>query len=69
VKLPAHRTVLPGKVILLYIVPLDPAYPALAGRGTSRSTPLWILSFDIHLTFACLREAATAKAGILTFGL
>jgi hypothetical protein len=33
------------------------------------STPLWILSFGIHLIFACLREAATAKAGILTFGL
>jgi hypothetical protein len=28
-----------------------------------------ILSFDIHLAFACLREAATAKAGILTFEL
>jgi hypothetical protein len=26
------------------------------------------LSFDIHLTFACLREAASAKAGILKFG-
>jgi hypothetical protein len=25
--------------------------------------------FDIHLTFACLREAASAKAGILTFEL
>jgi hypothetical protein len=24
---------------------------------------------DIHLTFACLREAAPAKAGILTFEL
>ena len=28
-----------------------------------------ILKFDIHLTFACLREAAPAKAGILTFKL
>jgi len=27
-----------------------------------------ILNFDIHLTFACLREAASAKAGILKFG-
>jgi hypothetical protein len=27
-----------------------------------------ILKFDIHLVFACLREAAPAKAGILTFG-
>jgi hypothetical protein len=26
------------------------------------------LDFDIHLTFACLREAASAKAGILKFG-
>jgi hypothetical protein len=29
----------------------------------------WILGFDIHLTFACLREAASAKAGILSFGI
>jgi hypothetical protein len=28
-----------------------------------------ILKFDIHLVFACLREAASAKAGILTFGI
>ena len=27
------------------------------------------LSFDIHLIFACLCEAASAKAGILKFGL
>jgi hypothetical protein len=27
----------------------------------------WNLDFDIHLTFACLREAASAKAGILKF--
>ena len=27
------------------------------------------LKFDIDLTFACLREAASAKAGILTFEL
>jgi hypothetical protein len=27
------------------------------------------LSFGFNLTFACLREAASAKAGILTFGL
>jgi hypothetical protein len=30
---------------------------------------LWILEFDIHLTFACLREAASAEAGILKFGI
>jgi len=29
----------------------------------------WNLDFNIHLTFACLREAASAKAGILTFGI
>ena len=27
------------------------------------------LEFGIHLTFACLREAASAKAGILKFGI
>ena len=27
------------------------------------------LNFDIDLTFACLREAASAKAGILKFGI
>jgi hypothetical protein len=26
-------------------------------------------NFGIHLVFACLREAASAKAGILTFGI
>jgi len=32
-KLPAHWAGLPGKVILFYIVPLDPAYKAgLAGH-------------------------------------
>ena len=36
-KPPAHRAGLPGKVISFYIVPLDPAYPARAGRGTFRS--------------------------------
>jgi hypothetical protein len=30
---------------------------------------LWILEFEIDLTFACLREAASAKAGILKFGI
>ena len=34
------RVGLPGKVISFYIVPLDPAYPALAGWGTFRSTQL-----------------------------
>jgi hypothetical protein len=32
------------------------------------SKMFWILDFDIHLAFACLREAASAKAGILKFG-
>ena len=27
-----------------------------------------VLNFDIHLTFACLCEAASANAGILKFG-
>ena len=45
-KLPAHRAGLPGhasgeqnvsKGNTGLIVPLDPAYPALAGRGTFRS--------------------------------
>jgi hypothetical protein len=27
-----------------------------------------ILGLGFHLTFACLREAASAKAGILKFG-
>ncbi len=27
------------------------------------------LNFDIHLTIACLREAASAKAGILVLGI
>jgi len=27
------------------------------------------LNLDIHLTFACLRETAPAKAGILKFGI
>ena len=30
---------------------------------------IWILTFEIHLTFAYLREAASAKAGILKFGI
>jgi hypothetical protein len=30
---------------------------------------IWIFTFEIHLTFACLREAASAKAGILKFGI
>jgi hypothetical protein len=29
----------------------------------------WVLNFDIHLTFACLCEAASAKVGILAFEL
>jgi hypothetical protein len=36
VKLPAVRAGLPGKVISLYIVPLNPACPVRAGRGTFR---------------------------------
>ena len=38
VKLPAHKGGASRKGNLIYIVPLDPAYPALAGRGTCRST-------------------------------
>jgi hypothetical protein len=33
------------------------------------SKMFWISNLDIHLTFACLREAASAKAGILAFEL
>jgi len=36
VKLHGHRLPLPGERNTVLIVPLDPAYPALAGRGTSR---------------------------------
>ena len=35
-KLPADRAGLPGNDLLFHIVPLDPAYPAKAGRGTLR---------------------------------
>jgi len=38
VKAHAHRAGLPGKVISFCIVPLHPAYPARAGRGTFRSS-------------------------------
>jgi hypothetical protein len=34
-----------------------------------QKTKFLILNFDIDLAFACLREAASAKAGILKFGL
>jgi hypothetical protein len=34
-----------------------------------RRNVLTLNHFDIHLAFACLREAASAKAGILTFGI
>jgi hypothetical protein len=37
VKLPAHRAGLSGKETFIYIVSLDPIYPAKAGRGTCRS--------------------------------
>jgi hypothetical protein len=33
-----------------------------------QSTNIEILNFDIPLAFACLREAASAKPGILKFG-
>ena len=33
-----HRAGLPSKVVSFYIVPLDPALPAKAGRGTCRQT-------------------------------
>jgi hypothetical protein len=42
-KLPAHRAGLPGKVILLYIVPLDPAYKA----GLTGHVPVESLSHAI----------------------
>jgi hypothetical protein len=32
-----------------------------------RGNVLTLSYFHIHLAFACLREAASAKAGILTF--
>ncbi|MBM4350544.1 MAG: response regulator [Deltaproteobacteria bacterium] len=48
-KLSAHRAGLPGKVISFYIVPLDPAYPALAGRGTFRSQYPRFLQFERDL--------------------
>jgi len=34
VKLPALRVRLPGNELSFLIVPLDPAYPDMAGRGT-----------------------------------
>ena len=37
VKFPAQRAGLLGSDLLFHIVPLDPAYPAKAGRGTLRS--------------------------------
>jgi hypothetical protein len=36
-KPPGHRPGIRGKVVYFHIVSLDPAYPALAGRGTSQS--------------------------------
>ena len=54
-KLPGNRPGLPGKVISFDIVPLDPAYPAKAGRGTFRSNlknkKLEYFSFDLALGF------------------
>jgi hypothetical protein len=49
-----------GNIVL--IVPLNPAYPALAGRGTCRpnakskgqTSPIGLLKCGIHLAFACL---------------
>jgi hypothetical protein len=39
-------------------------------RGISKlKCKNWGLTFDIPLSFACLREAASAKAGISTFGI
>jgi len=35
----------------------------------NKENVLTLNHFGIHLTFACLREAAPAKAGILTFEL
>jgi hypothetical protein len=36
---------------------------------TQMSKILYILNFGIHLAFACRREAASAKAGILKFDI
>jgi hypothetical protein len=44
-KLPAHRAGLPGKVSSFYTVPLDRAYPGLAGRDTFRSNVQTVLVF------------------------
>jgi hypothetical protein len=52
VKLPAHSAGLPGKVISFYIVPLDPAYPARAGRGTFRSSYQFCFFKAICLNFS-----------------
>jgi hypothetical protein len=47
--------------------------PAYRRQANSKSNPkpecqkLLILKFEIHLKFACLCEAASAKAGILKF--
>jgi hypothetical protein len=36
-------------------------------REMTKSWMFRVWTFDIPLTFACLREAASAKAGILSF--
>jgi len=41
----------------------------MSNDKVQRSNDFLNLRLDIHLTFACLREAASAKAGILAFGI
>jgi hypothetical protein len=36
-------------------------------KSKAQISKTYVLNFDIHLTFPCLREAASAKAGILKF--
>ena len=38
-------------------------------KSKDQMSKILIWEFDIDLAFACLREAAPAKAGILTFGI
>jgi len=47
VKLPAHRAGLPGKVFLLYIVPLDPAHKAGLAGHVPVNIPRCVLFLEI----------------------
>jgi hypothetical protein len=44
------------------------AKPQMSKKIQTSKIRILVLNFDIDLTFACLREAAPAKAGILKFG-